>query len=60
MAANLNAFFCAPKIKAINKASGGMGKNDDSANAIKNKAIAPFGESAQCKTQSYILRTNFI
>lgn len=46
-AANLKAFDLAPKTRAINNASGGMGKNDASANANINKANGPYGVSAQ-------------
>jgi len=45
--ANFNAFFVEPSTKAISKASGGTGKNDDSANARKNSAVAPYGVSDQ-------------
>ena len=39
--ANLNAFLRTPKTKAINNASGGMGKKDASANAKINKTQGP-------------------
>ena len=42
-----NAFFRAPRAKAINNTSGGMGKNEDSANANTNRAIGPYGVFAQ-------------
>ena len=45
--ANLNAFLVEPSTKAISKASGGTGKNDDSANANINSAVAPYGVSDQ-------------
>jgi hypothetical protein len=57
--ANLNAFDVAPRTNAINKASGGIGNMEDSANANKNKAIDPYGVSAQCNTQSYNFLKNF-
>jgi hypothetical protein len=37
----LNALFVAPNTKAINNASGGIGKKDDSAKARINRAIGP-------------------
>jgi hypothetical protein len=46
-AANLNALVCAPSTKAINSASGGIGKNEDSAKARINKATAPYFVLAQ-------------
>ena len=58
--ANLNAFFLAPKTRAINKTSGGIGKKDDSAKANIKRAIAPYGVYAQDKTQSYNFRMYFI
>jgi hypothetical protein len=41
LVANLKAFVFDPRTKAINKASGGIGKKDDSAKAIKKRAIDP-------------------
>ena len=46
-AANLKAFVCAPSTNAIKSASGGIGKNDDSAKARMNRATAPYLVLAQ-------------
>ena len=54
--AKYNDFFLAPNANAISNTSGGMGKKEDSANAIMNSAMGPYGVLAQCKTQSYNFR----
>jgi len=36
-----NDFFLTPNARAINKTSGGIGKNEDSANARTNRKIGP-------------------
>ncbi|MFQ5751992.1 MAG: hypothetical protein ACE5HI_08340 [bacterium] len=45
--------------KAINNTSGGIGKNEDSAKAKKNRAQDAYGVSAQCKTHSYSFLIKF-
>jgi hypothetical protein len=42
-----------PRVNAISNTSGGRGKNDDSANAKRNKAGTAYGESDQDNIQSY-------
>ena len=44
----------------MSSTSGGIGKNDDSANANKNKANAPQRESPQESIQSYSFFMDFI
>lgn len=39
--ANLNAFLFEPSIRAIKSASGGIGKNEASANDKTNRAAGP-------------------
>lgn len=39
-------------VMAINKTSGGMGKNEDSIKEIMQRAGKAYGVVAQCKTQS--------
>lgn len=41
MSAKENDFFLTPNANAINNTSGGMGKNDDSANARMKRAMGP-------------------
>ena len=48
----LAAFFGAPTASAIINTSGGTGKTEDSATAIKNNAQVPPGRSAQLRVQS--------
>jgi hypothetical protein len=47
LAANLNAFVCAPRTSAIKSASGGIGKKDDSAKARRKRATGPYLVLAQ-------------
>ena len=47
LAANLKAFDWAPSTNAIKSASGGIGKNEDSAKARINRAAAPYLVFAQ-------------
>ena len=49
--AYLNDFDCEPKHNAISKTSGGIGKNEASATAIKANATTPYFELDQFKTQ---------
>ena len=49
--ANLNALVFKPKHNAINNTSGGIGKNEASATAIKANATTPYFELDQFKTQ---------
>jgi hypothetical protein len=56
MAAYQNALPGAATASAIKRTSGGIGKNDDSANAIRNSAHAPDGFSANDRTHAYSLR----
>src|SRR5690606_19163219 len=43
----------APTARAIRRTSGGIGKKDDSATAIKKRAQEPYRLSAKLRTQSY-------
>ena len=54
--AKYNDLFLAPNANAISNTSGGIGKKEDSANAIKNSTTGPYGVSAQWRTQSYNFR----
>src|SRR3989339_542380 len=58
--ANLNALARAPRTRAMSKASGGIGKKEDSAKESTNKATAPYRVSAQCSIQSYNCLKNLI
>jgi hypothetical protein len=49
--AYLKDFFGIDMHNAISNISGGIGKNDDSINAIIKRAAAPYLESAQDKVQ---------
>jgi flagellar biosynthesis protein FlhB len=44
----------------MRKTSGGMGKKDDSATAIKNRAQTPEGDCTQSRDLSYICRIQLI
>jgi hypothetical protein len=52
ISANLNDFLGAPIERTMSKTSGGIGKKEDSPNASRNNANAPYGVSAQWSTQS--------
>jgi hypothetical protein len=52
MAPNSSAFFGRPSDSPISSGSGGMGKNDDSANEMPNSAMGPLLWSAHESIQS--------
>ena len=55
--ANQNEDFGSPRHSAMSRGSGGIGKKEDSARASTKSAGVPYGVSAQCRTQSYSLRS---
>ncbi len=50
--ANLKALDLRPKASGIKRTSGGIGKNEASANESKNKTRGPDGRSDHFNTQS--------
>ena len=58
--ANLNALDLKPNARGINRTSGGIGKNEASANESKNKTRGPDRRSDHFNTQSYIFLIHYI
>ena len=58
--AKRKAFALRPKAKGINKTSGGIGKNDASANAIRPSINGPYFEFDHFNTQLYRSLNQFI